>query len=351
MLLALCSLPHAPKKILPLKINFSPMKKNIAIITGGDSSEVVISLKSAEQVRSCLDHEKYHIYIVLIKNSDWQVKLDDGHQAPVNRHDFSFQDRGNKIKFDYAFFAMHGPPGENGKLQAYCDLLNIPYNTSGVLPLAMTFNKFVCKSFLSNCGIKTAAAVLLKKHERFQTEEIISKTGLPCFVKPNSSGSSFGVSLVHDTGELNMAIEMALKEDAEVIIEEYIKGIELTCGLVKLKDKELVFPVTEVVSKKEFFDYEAKYTAGLSEEITPAHISQEISSKCQSISSRIYDLLNCRGIVRIDFICRDGEFYFLELNGIPGMTKESIVPRQIKAYGLTEAAVYEMIIQETAGWD
>lgn len=326
------------------------MKKNIAIITGGDSSEVVISLKSAEQVRTCLDPEKYNTYIVVIQNSDWHVKLDNGKQLTVDRHDFSFKDNGNKIKFDYAFFAMHGPPGENGKLQAYCDLLNIPYNTSGVLPLAMTFNKYVCKTFLSSFGIKTATAFLLKKHERFITEEIISKTGLPCLVKPNSSGSSFGVSLIHNEGELNRAIEMAFEEDSEVIIEEYIKGTELTCGLVKLKDKELVFPVTEVISKKEFFDYEAKYTTGMSEEITPARISPEISSKCQSISSRIYDLLNCSGIVRIDFICRDGEFYFLELNGIPGMTKESIVPRQIKAYGLTEAVVYEMIIQETAGW-
>jgi D-alanine-D-alanine ligase len=326
------------------------MKKNIAIITGGDSSEVVISLKSAEQVRSCLDPEKYNAYIVFINNNDWHVKHDNRQQLPIDRHDFSFKKGRDKIKFDYAFFAMHGPPGENGKLQAYLELLNIPYSTSGVLPLAMTFNKYVCKTYLKGCGIKTATAVLLKKHERFNSEEIISNTGLPCFVKPNNSGSSFGVSLVKNAGELVRAIEIALKEDTEVIIEEYIKGTELTCGLVKLKNKELVFPVTEIVSKKAFFDYEAKYTTGMSEEITPARVSGEIASKCQSISSHIYDLLNCRGIVRIDFIYKDGEFYFLELNGIPGMTKESIVPRQIHAYGLTEAEVYEMIIQDTAGW-
>jgi D-alanine-D-alanine ligase len=246
---------------------------------------------------------------------------------------------------------MHGPPGENGKLQAYFDLLNIPYSTSGVLPLALTFNKYACKTFLSRCGIKTAVAVLLKKNEPWVTEEIVSKTGLPCFVKPNCGGSSFGVSLINDPGDLNRAIDMALKEDSEILIEEYIKGTELTCGLVKLKDKELVFPVTEIVSKRKFFDYEAKYTTGMAEEITPARVPEEISSKCQSISSRIYDLLNCIGIVRIDFICRDRELYFLELNGIPGMTRESIVPMQIRAYGLTESAVYEMIIKDTAGWE
>jgi D-alanine-D-alanine ligase len=327
------------------------MKKNIAIITGGDSSEIVISLKSAGQVRSCLDPDKYNTYIVFIQNNDWHVNLDNGQQVYINRHDFSFITDNQKIKFDYAFFAMHGPPGENGKLQAYFDLLNIPYSTSGVLPLAMTFNKYVCKTFLSHCGIKTAVAVLLKKNVPFIAESIITKTGLPCFVKPNCSGSSFGVSLINNADDLNNAIEMALKEDNEVLIEEYIKGTELTCGLVKLKYKELVFPVTEIVSKKQFFDYEAKYTAGMSEEITPARIPEEISLKCQTLSSRIYSLLNCTGIVRIDFICRDGEFYFLELNGIPGMTKESIIPRQIRAYGLTESEVYEMIIKDTAGWE
>lgn len=327
------------------------MKKNIAIITGGDSSEIVISLKSARQVRTCLDPGKYNTYIVFIKNNDWHVKLDNGQQAPIDRHDFSFTTDSRKIKFDYAFLAMHGPPGENGILQAYFDLLNIPYSTSGVLPLALTFNKYVCKTFLSHCGIKTAYAVLIKKDEQYVTDEILSKTGVPCFVKPNCSGSSFGVSLIHNAGELKRAIETALKESTEIIIEEYIKGIELTCGMVKLKDKELIFPVTEIVSKKEFFDYEAKYTAGMSDEITPARVPEEISAKCQSLSSRIYSLLNCAGIVRIDFICRDGEFYFLELNGIPGMTEGSIVPRQIRACGLTESEVYEMIIKDTAGWE
>lgn len=326
------------------------MKKNIAIITGGDSSEIVISLKSAEQVRSCLDHEKYNTYIVYIKNTDWHVNLDSGEQVDIDRHDFSFRNNGHKVRFDYVFFAMHGPPGENGILQAYFDLLDIPYNTSGVLPLAITFNKFVCKTFLANSDIRTAKTVLLKKNEKFAPSEIISRTGVPCFVKPNCGGSSFGITRIKDPADLEKAVAIALKEDTEVLVEEYIKGIELTCGLVKLKDRELIFPVTEIVSKKEFFDYEAKYTTGMAEEITPARVSKEISSKCQAISSKIYSLLNCSGIVRIDFICRDDELFFLELNGIPGMTKESIVPRQIRAYGLTESEVYEMIINDTAGW-
>jgi D-alanine-D-alanine ligase len=326
------------------------MKKNIAIITGGDSSEVVISLKSAEQVRSCLDPEKFESYIVYIRNSDWHVNIEGGGQIPVDRHDFTFKMGRTKIRFDYVFFAMHGPPGENGILQAYFDLLDIPYNTSGVLPLAVTFNKFVCKKFLSGCGIKTSPAILLKKNDKPDAGEILSRTGVPCFVKPNCGGSSFGITKVNDPADLEKALMTALKEDSEILVEQYIKGIELTCGLVKLKERDLIFPVTEIVSKKEFFDYEAKYTAGMSEEITPARVSEEISSGCQAISSKIYSLLNCSGIVRIDFICKDDELYFLELNGIPGMTKESIVPAQIRAYGLTESEVYEMIIRETAGW-
>jgi len=326
------------------------MKKNIAIITGGDSSEIVISLRSAEQVRSCLDPEKYKSYLVYIRNSDWHVNFDGGEQIAIDRHDFSFTMNGSRIKFDYVFFAMHGPPGENGILQAYFDLLEIPYSTSGVLPLAITFNKFVCKTFLAGCGIKTGNAVLLKKNEKFAPAEILSKTGVPCFVKPNCGGSSFGITRVNDPADLENAVKKALNEDSGVLVEEYIGGIELTCGLVKLKERDLIFPVTEIVSKKEFFDYEAKYTAGMADEITPARVSKETASKCQSISSRIYSLLSCSGIVRIDFICRDEELYFLELNGVPGMTKESIVPRQIRAYGLTESEVYEMIIKDTSGW-
>jgi D-alanine-D-alanine ligase len=325
------------------------MKKTIAIITGGDSSEVVISLKSAEQVKICLDKKGYQTYIVFVKKNDWHVKIDD-QQIPVNRHDFSFTMDHQKIGFDYVFFAMHGPPGEDGKLQGYFDLLEIPYNTSGVLSLALTFNKYSCKSFLSQCGIKTPRALLLKRIEEIDTESIISDIGLPCFIKPNCGGSSFGVSKVSNSGELQHALQLALKEDTQVLVEEFISGTELTCGLVKLNDRELIFPVTEVISKKGFFDYEAKYSHGMSEEFTPARIPEESFLQCQEIASRIYDYLDCRGLVRIDSILSNGEFYFLELNGIPGMTKKSIIPQQIRVFGLNEAEVYDMIIRDTAGW-
>jgi len=325
------------------------MKKTIAIITGGDSSEVVISLRSAEQVKICLDKKGYQTYIVFIRKNDWHVKIDD-QQIPVNRHDFSFTRDQQKIRFDYAFFAMHGPPGEDGKLQAYFDLLEIPYNTSGVLSLALTFNKYSCKTFLSQCSIKTPKAMLFKKPGEIDLKNIIADIGLPCFVKPNCGGSSFGVSKISNVDELEHALQVALDEDNQVMIEELISGTELTCGLVKLHDRELLFPVTEVISKKDFFDYEAKYTHGMAEEFTPARISKELFLKCQAIASRIYDYLDCRGLVRIDSILSNGEFYFLELNGIPGMTKESIIPQQIRTFGLMEAEVYDMIIRETAGW-
>jgi D-alanine-D-alanine ligase len=325
------------------------MKKTIAIITGGDSSEVVISLRSAEQVKICLDNKGYQTYIVFIKKNDWHVKFDD-QQIPINRHDFSFTLDHQKITFDYAFFAMHGPPGEDGKLQAYFDLLEIPYNTSGVLSLALTFNKYSCKSFLSQCGVNTPRALLLKKIEDIDTKSIISEIGLPCFIKPNCGGSSFGVSKISSSDELQNALQIALKEDTQVLVEEFIGGTELTCGLVKLTDRELIFPVTEVISKKDFFDYEAKYTYGMAEEFTPARITEELSKQCQVIASRIYDYLDCRGLVRIDSILSNGEFYFLELNGIPGMTKKSIIPQQIRVFGLTVEEVYDMIIRDTAGW-
>jgi D-alanine-D-alanine ligase len=274
----------------------------------------------------------------------------DDQQIPVNRHDFSFTRDDQKTRFDYAFFAMHGPPGEDGKLQAYFDLLEIPYNTSGVLSLALTFNKYSCKTFLSQCSIKTPRSLLMKKEGEINTEDIISDIGLPCFVKPNCGGSSFGVSKISNAGELEHALQVALDEDNQVLVEEFISGTELTCGLVRLKNRELIFPVTEVISKKDFFDYEAKYTHGMAEEFTPARITEEASLQCQTIASKIYDYLDCRGLVRIDSILSNGEFYFLELNGIPGMTKESIIPQQIRAFGLTEVEVYDMIIRDTAGW-
>jgi D-alanine-D-alanine ligase len=360
------------------------MKKNIAVVTGGDSSELVISLKSAEQVIEHLDAVKYEPYLVFIKGEDWHVRSQVGQilhpseqerkqpgadpafeKIPVNREDFSFEKDGRKIRFDYAFIAMHGPPGENGQLQAYFDQRGISYSTSGVKSLELSFNKHETKVFLENKGIRTAEWILVRmepgtnvktmvdeagREEPFDPVLVMRRMGLPCFVKPNAGGSSFGVSRINRIEDLGPAIEKALAEDDEVLVEKFVTGTELTCGVFKSPSREFLFPVTEIVSKNEFFDYEAKYTPGAADEITPARISGELAGKCHSISSTIYDLLDCRGIVRIDFIEEDGELVFLELNGIPGMSRESIVPKQIRAMGLTEAGIYNLIIEETANW-
>lgn len=325
------------------------MKKNIAIITGGDSSEVVISLKSAAQVRKHIDPDKYDAYLVYIREGNWHVKTgqDDKIEIPVDKNNFSFNLEGREIRFDYAFISMHGPPGEDGKLQAYFDLLHVPYSSSGVLSLALTFNKFACKSILSQAGIQSAEAFLIRKSMAWETNTIISKTGLPCFIKPNSGGSSFGVSRVNKAEELEAAVQIALEEDDEVLIESFIPGREFTCGALRTGGREFTFPVTEVRTKKEFFDYEAKYTKGMSEEITPAPIPDELTRKCQAMTAKVYDVLDCRGLVRIDFIIKDGEPYFLEVNGIPGMSEMSIIPIQLRYLGHTEKEIYNLIIENS----
>jgi len=332
------------------------MKKNIAIVTGGDSSELVISLKSADQVRQHLDRDKYDPFIVFIREDDWHVRLgdDESEKIPINRRDFSFEKDGTRLRFDYAFIALHGPPGEDGQLQAYFDELGLPYSTSGARSLRLSFDKYACKQVLSKSGILMAEAVLIRKNEestvKNATISILEKVGLPCFIKPNAGGSSFGVSRISKASELEDAVSKALEEDDEVLIETFIPGNELTCGVLKTPSREFIFPVTEIISKNEFFDYEAKYTVGMADEITPARITEMLAKKCQAISSKIYDLLDCKGIVRIDFINREGKLYFLELNGVPGMSRESIVPKQIRTMGHTESEIYNLIIQETAGW-
>jgi len=333
-------------------------KKNIAIVTGGNSSELVISLKSAEQVQQHIDPEKYDSFIVYIREDDWHVRLgpDGSERIQINRDDFSFQKKGMSLRFDYAFIALHGPPGENGQLQGYFDGLGIHYSTSGARSLELSFNKYACKEILRESDILSADAVLIHKDTsagkliRQDREVILDKVGLPCFIKPNAGGSSFGVSRINQAGELESAIRLALEEDDEVLIETFIPGTELTCGVLKTSSREFIFPVTEIISKNEFFDYEAKYTAGKAQEITPAEIPEELARQCQSISSNIYDLLNCKGLVRIDFINCDGDLYFLELNGVPGMSSESIIPKQIRTLGHTESEIYNLIIEETAEW-
>lgn len=321
-------------------------KKNIAVLAGGNSSEFFISLKSAETVANEIDKEKYNVYTVQIKKSEWTLINDLNCGLIIHKNDFSFTDKGQKEKFDLVISVIHGTPGEDGLLQAYFDMLQIPYVGSGVLASSLTFNKYYCNTFLRNFDIvNIAKSVLLRKNETINTEKIISEIGFPCFVKPNAGGSSFGVSKVKKKEELTNAVEKALKESNEVIIEEFIDGKEIQCGLFKTKQSEYKLPLVEIISQTEFFDYKAKYE-NLSEEIIPARISEKLTETCQNITSEIYDTLNCKGIVRMDFILKDNEYWFLEVNTIPGMTAESLVPQMIRKAGMTIKKLMTLLIED-----
>jgi len=321
-------------------------KKNIAVLTGGNSSEFFISLKSAENVANEINKEKYNVYVVQIKGKEWTLINDLNCGLIIHKNDFSFTDRGQKETFDLVIPVIHGTPGEDGLLQAYFDMLNIPYVGSGVLASSLTFNKYYCNIFLKNFNsVNIAKSSLIRAGQKIDTEIIIQELGLPCFVKPNAGGSSFGVSKVKKEEDLLPAIENALKESDEVIIEEFIKGDEIQCGVFKTKEKEYKLPLVEIVPEREFFDYKAKYE-NLSQEIIPARISRELTVKCQNLTSELYDALNCKGIVRMDFILKDGEYWFLEANTIPGMTDESLIPQIIKKAGITVAEVMDLLIED-----
>ena len=320
--------------------------KNIAIIAGGNSSEWVISVQSAAQIAKEIEKSELRGYVVQIKGKQWQVLQNNIPVADIDKNDFSFSLNGTTIKFDCALIAIHGTPGEDGLLQSYFELMEIPYTTCGVLASALTFNKNACKIFLNEFGIMSAKAVLIKKGDIYNAEQVSKELGMPCFVKPNESGSSFGVTKINEISELSDAINHALTESQEVIIEQFIKGTEVTCGMLKTKSKDLIFPITEIVSKKEFFDYEAKYTPGFSEEITPARISPEMAETVKKTTSKIYYALGCKGITRTDFIITGTDLYFLEVNTVPGMSPNSIVPKQIKEMGMSLAEVYKLIVDE-----
>ena len=322
------------------------MKKNIAIVAGGNSSEYTISINSAKELRLVLNPEKYNVYTVLIQESKWTV-IENNREFSINKNDFSFKLNDGIIHFDCILMAIHGTPGEDGKLQSYFDLVGIPYTSCSANISALTFNKFACKAFLKEFGTNTAKSLLLRKNEPFDIRDIQDKLNFPCFVKPNNSGSSFGISKVNDGEGLRTAIFNAFIEDDEVIIEEFVDGTEISCGLVKVKGKTHIFPLTEIISKNEFFDYEAKYTGGKAEEITPARIPGDISQRCKELSSSIYTNLGCRGIVRIDYIISGNTPYFLEINTVPGMTAESIVPKQIISYGKEIGAILDLVIEDT----
>lgn len=321
------------------------MKRTIAIVAGGDSSELPVSLRSAQNIYSFMDKERYNLYIVEMEGRRWEVVLPDGNKTPIDRNDFSFMEGGEKKNFDFAYITIHGTPGENGILQGYFDLIGIPYSTCDVLTSAMTFNKFTCNQYLKGFGIRVSESLILRKGFEITDEEVTEKIGLPCFIKPNAGGSSFGVTKVKTQKEIQPAIEKAFKESDEVMIEAFMKGTEITCGCYKTKDKDVVFPITEVVSANEFFDYGAKYN-GESQEITPARLPEDTAERVQLLTSAIYDILGCSGIIRIDYIITEGEkVNLLEINTTPGMTATSFIPQQVRAAGLDIKDVMTDIIE------
>ncbi len=321
------------------------MKRTIAIVCGGDTSEFEVSLRSAQGIYSFIDKERYTLYIVEMHGLDWHVQLPDGTKAPVDRNDFSFQQNGEKVVFDFAYITIHGTPGEDGRLQGYFDMLHIPYSCCGVLVAALTYNKFACNQYLKTFGVRIADSLLLRRGQSVSDEDVIEKIGLPCFIKPSLGGSSFGVTKVKTKGQIQPAIAKAFEEAREVLVETFMEGTELTCGCYKTKEKSVVFPITEVVSHNEYFDYKAKYN-GESDEITPARISDELCDRVQKLTSAIYDILGAAGIIRVDYIITEGEkINLLEVNTTPGMTATSFIPQQVRAANLNIKDVMTDIIE------
>jgi D-alanine-D-alanine ligase len=318
--------------------------KTIAVVAGGDSSEFEISVKSAGEVGKILS-SKYIVYIIIIRGTNWYWEDQKGRYYNIDKNDFSLVVNEIRIRFDGIFIAIHGTPGENGILQGYFDMMGIPYTSCDAFCSALTFNKQACKLFLKEYGITMANAVLLRKGEHMDLVKIIKQLELPCFVKPNASGSSFGVTKVKQKEELLPAIETAFKESDEVLIEAFMNGREVACGVVKTKNKTIVLPITEIISKNEFFDYEAKYTPGKSNEVTPADMSLSVTNEIQRISMYVYDLLGCKGIVRVDFIVVGEKPFFIEINTVPGMTKESLVPQQAAAAGIPLEELYSLAVE------
>ena len=319
--------------------------RTIAIVAGGDSSEFEISVKSATEVGRVLS-SRYMVYIIMIKGTNWYWEDSKGRYHNIDKNDFTLITDEYRIRFDGVFIAIHGTPGENGLLQGYYDMMGIPYTSCSSFCSALTFNKQATKLYLKEYKIKMAEAVIMRKGETIDNESIIKKTGLPIFVKPNDSGSSFGVTKVSQKEDLLPAIEKAFRESNVVMVEAFMKGREVACGVVKTKNKNLVLPVIEIISKNEFFDYEAKYTPGKSDEVVPADMPEKITSEIQRLSSYIYDLLGCKGIVRVDFIVVEDKPYFLEINTVPGMTAESLVPKEAAAAGISLEELYSMVVED-----
>jgi len=322
-------------------------KQKIAVIAGGDSGEYGISIKSGSVVAEMLDAEKYFAYLIQVKGNDWFYER-NGKKHPIDKNDFTLVLNQQKIIFDCVFCAIHGTPGENGKLPAYFEMLHIPYTASDSLISALTFNKNFCNRIVATYGVAVAGSVHLIKGQPFSVDAILESLSIPVFVKPNAGGSSVGMSKVKNEEELEKAIHRAFEEDDEVLIEKFIEGRELTCGVLESKSKMIVLPICEIISKKEFFDYEAKYNPALADEIVPADIAAELEIHIKQTTAMLYKKLNCKGVVRADYIYSEKEetLYFIEINTVPGLTKESIVPKMAREMGISLTELFTMLVEE-----
>lgn len=325
------------------------MKKKIALVAGGYTGESVISMNSAETVYKSLDKNKYDIYRITIDKESWRCLDDDKQLHFIDRNDFSIPMKSGKVTFDAAFIIIHGTPGEDGKLQGYFDMIGIPYTTCDAATSAITMNKAYTKSIINGIpDVCIAGSVQLFDSQGYTVNDVLDHLTLPVFVKPNSGGSSIGMSKVKEASALADALKVAFDEDSQVIVEEFIGGREFTIGLYRVKGKVHVLPCTEIVSTKEFFDYEAKYTTGVSEEITPGRMTDEEKARVEGAMVKIYQRLNCKGVVRIDYILEQetNKMYVLEVNTVPGQSQNSIIPQQVRAAGMSMTDFYGALLEE-----
>lgn len=323
-------------------------KLQVALLAGGNSSEREIALQSAAQIAAALDKEKYDVAVIDLHHRDWHYTAPDGRQWQVDKNDFSLTVEGRKTVFDYALIIIHGTPGEDGMLQGYLEMMGIPFSSCSMTSSVITFDKISTKRAVRDCGVNLAREIFLRRGDRIDPEKMVAELGLPLFVKPNASGSSFGVTRVTTAEQIPAAVEAAFAESEEVLVEECIRGREMGCGVMIAGGREYLFPVSEIVPKNDFFDFEAKYTAGCSDEITPADIAPEVKAELNRMTLAAYRACRCRGIVRVDFIVTsEGKPYLIEINSIPGMSGGSIVPKQVRAAGMTLGEVYDLVIADT----
>ena len=323
------------------------MKRIIAIVAGGDSSENPVSLRSAATILEYMDKNRYETYIVEIEGKNWQVHVKEGVTVPVDRNDFSFSVDGTKKVFDYAYITIHGTPGENGVFEGYLRLMRIPFSTCDVLASALTFNKYMLNKAMKTFGVNVSESIRIRKGDKVDPDQVVSTVGLPCFIKPTDGGSSFGTTKVKARNQIAQAVEDAFKENSEIMIESFMQGTEVTNGYYKTRKREVRLPVTEVVPETDFFDYDAKYNGKVSE-ITPARIPDALRDRIQDMTARIYDMIGCHGIIRNDYIITDGDkINLLEVNTTPGMTATSFIPQQVRAAGMNLTDVFTEIIEDS----